>query len=149
MMEFFSDLFILIPLALIIALRILQARGQQQKKVQPKKHSTGKSPVGYALPRRRERKILEQRAPASLFAPETYPSPPVEAEPVVKREVMPISRKEKRVEEVGFLVDTAQEEMPKEGHPKTPKGIPASVAKLSPWKQAVVLSEILGQPRGW
>ncbi|HOV39274.1 MAG TPA: hypothetical protein PLG79_11160, partial [Spirochaetales bacterium] len=78
-----------------------------------------------------------------------YPSPPIEQEPVVKREVMPISRKEKRVEEVGFLVDTTQKEMPKEGHPQTPKGIPPSIAKLSPWKQAVVYSEILGQPRGW
>ncbi|MCX7787296.1 MAG: hypothetical protein N2442_06340 [Spirochaetes bacterium] len=139
MNEILSNLFVLIPLAFLIALRILQSRAQRKAGVQTKPVSYPKrvlqgerSIAGITLGQREKRsmypmaqEVTTEFKEGEFVSGEEEHSPPVPTG--VRIPEGPTSAEEKR-------------QLP---------SLPEKITKLSPWKQAVVIREILGPPKGW
>ncbi|GAB4368133.1 MAG: hypothetical protein Kow009_04930 [Spirochaetales bacterium] len=150
MNETFSNLLILIPLAFFLAIRILQSRAQHKGKVQPKPGMGAKGRIGKTvgiLPAARrieERRMLYPMAQevalddgrgefiSGTVSPLPEPPPSVPPRLVPSEESLP---------------EEAMRTLPTGGSPQA--SLPQKVAKLPPWKQAMVLREILGPPKGW
>jgi hypothetical protein len=134
MNELISNLFVLIPLAFLIAIRILQARAQRKAGVQAKQTPVPKRslPGEGVVPRMG--KGFRERRPLYSMAQE-------------------VATEFKK----GEFVEGVQEEtpyvpprmIPDEESPTSEKERSEKITKLSPWKQAVVLREILDPPKGW
>lgn len=148
MNELISNLFVLIPLAFLIAIRILQSRAQRKAGVKPtqpaypKRISQGERPFPGAPTSIREKRpfypmaqevATEIKQGEFVSAEEELP-PYVPPRMVVPEE--PVSMEKER--KVAALKAETK-----------PASFPEKIAKLSPWKQAVVLREILGPPKGW
>jgi len=134
MNELLSNLFVLIPLAFLIAIRILQSRAQRKAATQakqtpsPKRSLPGEGAVSRVGKGVRERRPLYSLA--QEVATEFKKGEFVEGVPEEKPYVPPRM-------------------IPDEGSPTSEKERSEKITKLSPWKQAVVLREILDPPKGW
>ncbi|MFQ3619646.1 MAG: hypothetical protein SNJ78_01755 [Spirochaetales bacterium] len=149
MNELFSNLFVLVPLAIFIALRILQARAQQRQNLQARQ-----KPVTRDKNREKEERVARRKKQERLFFPfgqEVFI--PVEPMPATEEGPEEVSRKETTT----YTPPPVQSvEEPKQSIPlftpvqrRKKPSIPPQVTRLSPWKQAVVLRELLGPPKGW
>ncbi len=159
MNEIFSNLFILIPLAFLIAIRIIQSRAQRKAGPQTKQpplpvrsiQGERGTPGSVEKGMREKRPIypLAREVATEFKAGEFVSGEEVQQSPIPSRMVHPeelLSAEKGRptVERTTKIVDrsTSQEE-------KHLSSLPEKIAKLSPWKQAVVIREILGPPKGW
>lgn len=144
MNELISNLFILIPLAFLIAIRILQSRAQRREGVQakqpplPKRMPGGEgviSKVGKGFRETRPFYPLAQEV-ATEFKKGEFVEGVQEEKPYVPPR-MTQDEKSKIPEKERFFEERQR------------ASLPEKIMKLSPWKQAVVLREILDPPKGW
>ena len=130
----FNNIFILIPLAIFIGLRILEAR---------KKHRDSKSPAEG----KRSPLVKETREPTPHWeAEKKRTSHGVSPAGVPLAQVSPSPRLLPQVD-----LSVAQPLEPRHGSsPKqsAPRAFPRNLENLPPLKKALVFSEILGPPKG-
>jgi len=146
MNELISNLFVLIPLAFLIAIRILQARGQRKAGVQakqtplPKRSLPGEgaaSRVGKGAREKRPLYSMAQEVTSEFKRGEFVEGVP-EEKPYVPPRMIPDEES-----------PTSEKERSLTKGETSRASLPEKITKLSPWKQAVVLREILDPPKGW
>lgn len=146
MNELISNLFVLIPLAFLIAIRILQSRAQRKAGAQAKQPPLPKrSPQGEGIVSKVRKGFREMRPLYPLaqeVATEFKEGEFVEGVQVEKPYVPPSMFQDEE------FTTSEKERFSIKGE-RQRASLPEKITKLSPWKQAVVLREILDPPKGW
>ena len=151
MNELISNLFVLIPLAFLIAIRILQTRAQRKAGVHAKQTPLPRrSPEREGVVSKVGRRVREVRALFPLaqeVATELKKGEFVEGVTEGVTKGKPYQRPPHMHLSEEF--PSFEEELPPEKGETSKASLPEKITKLSPWKQAVVLREILDPPKGW
>ncbi|GEM_PF-2064704 len=153
MNEIISNLFVLIPLAFLIAIRILQVRAQRKAGSQtkpssyPRRVAQGERAMLNTTVGVREKRTMYPMAQevATEFKEGQYVSGE-EEQPPYESTGIGIPKESSPSLEKGRLTLERPISSKEEKHLSP---LPEKVTKLSPWKQAVVLREILGPPKGF